>query len=446
MKKDVSRREFASNLAKVLIFGGLSHFGLSAYPMAGEHTGRDCPGGQAEYDKCELVYNHGFVESDFCPGGGPDVDICNLAERLTDYCPGERVPQDECSPSGAREAGNGLKDDECDTGVREADVCSEAPVNSDQCQGQKHDDDECLPTQSSEYDKCWSGLSADDSCAPNGDARTDECPGGGWERDNCVITGQIVVGGAITNLSEGDVCSPEGGNPVHSDSCGTRGVDGVIWPEDQCGMMWAADVCYEGTNVTEYSLGSWANGGKDICGTTIAGIGAGADTCLDGAEDQDLCGGENKDYSSGDKLPKEVDICLAAQPVERGDLCMVKFDAGGNDIGDPDSCLGGLPTWDMCRVDRGDEDECPGGVAAADRCDPGSIDKDECPGGGPTVDECNSGTHEEDECPGFGDEVDVCLPNVAESDECWSGVFGQDNCPQNDNPDGCKNGNPDYAE
>lgn len=74
------------------------------------------------------------------------------------------------------------------------------------------------------------------------------------------------------------------------------------------------------------------------------------------------------------------------------------------------------------------------------------IDLDECPGGAPTVDECNSGTRDEDECPGFGDEVDVCLPNVADSDECQSGVFGQDNCPQNDIPDGCKNDNPDYAE
>ena len=35
---------------------------------------------------------------------------------------------------------------------------------------------------------------------------------------------------------------------------------------------------------------------------------------------------------------------------------------------------------------------------------------------------------------------------MAESDECRSGVFGQDNYPQNDNPDGCKNGNPGYAE
>lgn len=39
MKKDVSRREFAKNLAKVLIFGGLSHFSLSAFSKAGEHTG-----------------------------------------------------------------------------------------------------------------------------------------------------------------------------------------------------------------------------------------------------------------------------------------------------------------------------------------------------------------------------------------------------------------------
>ena len=433
MKKDVSRREFAKNLAKVLIFGGLSHFSLSAFSKAGEHTGKDCPGGGSEFDVCKKQrVGNLFVETDYCPGGAPAEDFCDPKRLYRDNCPGEKIPEDECSISGAREVtvnGVGVSDDECNTGLPENDVCDNANAASDQCPSMKPDDDLCEPTQTPEFAKCYSGLKEDDACDPDGGKNTDDCPGGGEERDTCMPD------------RSGDECSPENDwVPLIDlgDSCKPK------IEEDACGNWGAADVCYEGVNHVDKITEN--RGGQDICrGLVILGdlkpYGDGSDVCLDGSKEQDDCGGWNHNQGA-----EENDVCLPTASGEKDDLCDNTIMYDGTPVGSDDYCFGGLVSSDECKPQLKDEDECPGGKPEADECIPGASDLDECPGGGSTVDECNSGTRDEDECPGFGDEVDVCMSNVAESDECRSGVFGQDSCPQNDNLGGCTNQYPDYVE
>lgn len=450
MKKnnEISRRDFSKNLAKLLVFGGLTNFGLSSR-AAVRHTGKDCPGGRVEYDECKVVNRHRFIETDYCPGGGPTEDECEPQKLKDDACPGEKMPQDQCSPSGAREVLKNHTDDECDTGFSDADICDNTIEKSDQCPAQNPTTDVCNATQSAKFDVCYSGLQSDDECDFNGGKATDECPGGGFDRDNCYVKGvsQTVVGGAIvTNLdSEGDECSAEGGNPLSADSCAPRGVDGLLWPEDQCGYLWSADVCYEGTNAHPATLGF--DGGQDICmGSKLEQEirGHGGDTCLDGSAAQDDCGGVNGDYNGSQSV--EYDVCLPSAAGEKDDLCG-KVMEGGIDIGSPDYCFNGLPNSDECKPSAGDEDECPGGMPEVDECIPGAKDPDECPGGGSLMDECTSGMSDEDECPGHGPSTDVCLSDVRDSDECEiQGVLGSDGCSANDTPDGCKTTNSDYVE
>ena len=450
MKKnnEISRRDFSKNLAKLLVFGGLTNFGLSSR-AAVRHTGKDCPGGRVEYDECKVVNRHRFIETDYCPGGGPAEDECEPQKLKDDACPGEKMPQDQCSPSGAREVLKNHPDDECDTGFSDADICDNTIEKSDQCPAQNPTTDVCNATQSAKFDVCYSGLPSDDECDFNGGKATDECPGGGWDRDTCHIKGasQTVIGGAIvTNMdSEGDECSAEGGNPLTADSCAPRGTDGLLWPEDQCGYLWSSDVCYEGTKAPPWTAGF--DGGKDICMGSKREQrirGHGGDTCLDGSDAQDDCGGINQDYNGLKSV--EDDVCLPSAAGEKDDYCG-KVIQRGNDIGSPDYCFNGLPNSDECKPSAGDEDECPGGMPEVDECIPGAKDPDECPGGGSSVDECTSGLSDEDECPGHGPSTDVCLPDVRDSDECeMQGVLGSDSCSVNDTPDGCKTANSDYVE
>lgn len=177
MKKDVSRREFAKNLAKVLIFGGLSHFSLSTF-SGNRHTGKDCPGGGANFDECRVLRytSNGVLDTDYCPGGKATEDICDPYNGLQDYCPGGQIPEDDCSITGLREVmRDGVKmgaDDECDTGFADADICDNTIEKSDQCPAQNSITDVCDATQSAEFDVCWSGLEVDDKCVENGGKAT----------------------------------------------------------------------------------------------------------------------------------------------------------------------------------------------------------------------------------------------------------------------------------
>lgn len=397
---NVSRREFARNLTKLLVFGSFAHFvipGSASLKPSGNYPKADCPGGREPEDVC-LVGKGKFgpEDKDYCPGGGPLEDDCRPDDGFSDYCPGEKEPEDECSSSGLREKKYGRDfraDDECDTGLPENDKCDTTIARSDQCLGQGPAWDECDPSQNKTFDVCYSGLDADDACEPNGGSETDECPGGGVERDRCTPTG------------DGDECSPE--KEQNPDSCKTA-ADGALAHRDVCGtapleaFTWQADVCFLGTNARNNNIG-----GDDLCkDQKILGIlsrGDGGDTCLDGSKAQDFCGGDN-----GDTGGSEVDVCIPTAAGELDDYC--------HPLIDPSS-----------RRPREDSDDiCYAGLPSSDECNPAIGDQDECPGGASVADECKTGLPADDECPGGASAVDVCLPDVHGSDECVPSIIGSD--------------------
>lgn len=450
MLKDVSRRQFAVNLAKALVCGGLVHFSFSnlaaIMPSGTIPRIKDCPGGREAEDKCDIVSGGiGKVENDYCPGGGPSEDVCNIVESHSDYCPGEKAPEDECSSSGLRSQKHGKssathQDDYCNTGLPEDDICDSEVEKSDQCLGQGPQWDVCDTSKSDRFDVCYSGLDKDDACEPNGGRATDECPGGGIERDTCLSD------------KSGDECpfSKDGGL---SDNCKPE----VLLDADACGtgFQGEGDSCYLGTNDQNTHLG-----GGDLCqDNKVFGIfsrGNGGDTCLDGSAEQDNCGGAGEENT-------EVDVCIPDAKGEKDDLCrpLIINKKGGLAEDTEDICYAGLPSSDQClpepaAVRFGDQDECPQGKAPADECIQQALDPDECPGGIPIADECNTGLSEEDECPGGEEEVDVCLSAVEGSDECGKtdsdkdncndGVFGSDECSADDVPDRCTHAGADYVE
>ena len=411
---NVSRREFARNLARFLVLGGLTHFSLAnsgALMPPGTALKGDCPGGRAPEDSCLVVKGEfGPEDNDYCPGGGPAEDICRIDDGYSDYCPGEKEPEDECSASGLRSKSFGKNvraDDSCSTGLPENDKCDTKIVTSDQCLGQGPAWDECDPTQDKSFDVCYSGLDADDACNPDGGSFTDECPGGGVERDTCTTSGA------------GDECSPE--KEQNPDSCKTS-ADGLLAHRDVCGtgpgekFGWQADVCYLGVNDRNTNIG-----GGDLCKEQkafgIFDVGDGGDTCLDGSKEQDFCGGDNAD--SG----KEIDVCIPTAAGEKDDYCHpVARSPWGSALEESDDiCYAGLPSSDECNPAVGDQDECPGGVSTADECSTGRPPDDECPGGASDVDVCLSGVSGSDECvsslAGSDDPIDDCTALAAESAE-----------------------------
>ncbi len=431
--KEISRREFSKNLAKLLLFGGLTHFAMpqsANAAVADSYQEPQCLGGKSDHDACITVTN-GFgrpIETDVCPGGRPLEDVCNPEQRFADECPGEQMPEDECSPLGARMIIGGLQDDYCETGLSMADICAPRVLcprineqgrpdglqSPDQCPAQNASTDVCEPDQTSEYDYCRTGLSVDDECAPNGGNETDECPGGGVLRDNCATPEELWGKGA------GDECSREN-HPEGQDSCKTQEDRKILGAEvaDHCGFdlkkgVDASDVCYEGTNAHGINIG-----GTDLCiagkiGTHI--YGDGSDDCHDGSNEQDDCGVWNTESGT-----KEVDVCIVTKQGDRDDLCSPGLwdkKKGGN-IGSDDVCYHGLPSSDECKPETGD--------------------KDECPGGGPDVDECYTGMPEDDECPGGKSDADVCFALQSETDECVK--YGSDPGEDNEPP-----GEEDFAE
>ena len=440
---NVSRREFARNLAKLLVFGSFAHFvipGSASIKPSGNYPKADCPGGREPDDVCIVGKGKfGLVDRDYCPGGGPLEDVCRPDDGFSDYCPGEKEPEDNCSPSGLREkkfgkwGSNVRQDDYCDTGLPENDKCDTKIAKSDQCLGQGPAWDECDPSQDKTFDVCYSGLDVDDACERDGGNKSDECPGGGVDRDTCTVSG------------DGDECSPE--KEDNPDSCKTL-ADGATAHRDVCGtaprevFKWQSDECYLGINDKNTNIG-----GGDLCkDQKVLGLisrGNGGDTCLDGSAEQDDCGG-------GGEESTEIDVCIPGAAGEKDDLCnpLIATPRGGFIEGSDDICYAGLPSSDECKpmtASVGDQDECPGGLAPADECAQVKLDTDECPGGVPNADECSTGLRGEDECPGGGNDVDLCLPNVSGSDECESiGVTGEDSGLGDDNK--CTDRNPDYAE
>ncbi len=381
-----TRRLFVQRLARLLMIGGLEHFALFDKQLIADQmtttTSSECPGGGHLVDNCQPGMRRSSDETDYCPGGAPTEDICVPDEGFEDYCPGGGHAEDECPQPGSRQ------EDICDTGYSVHDVClpggrSSVEQSPDQCPSGMSSDDVCPEgeVKDTSADKCYSGISPNpDVCPSSGWVRDgDECPGGGNARDNC-------------ENDVGDQCSSEGQENQAADSCRGDMNEPIGLRVDNCGYDFAlgtsaADVCYEGTN-TQISM----FGGDDICkGLEIAGhkpYGDGSDTCLDGSEAQDDCGGIN-----GSDGNKEVDVCLPNQDGEMDDLCNPSQNDGSDDV-----CYQGLHNTDDCAEDPKDPDECPGGTSNADVC--------------------ISGLATEDECPIGRDDYDVCYVWVSGSDEC----------------------------
>lgn len=382
---NVSRREFARNLARFLVFGGLAHFSLSGFgaimPSGTSSKSKDCPGGRFPEDECIVVDDkYGKGDDDYCPGGGPTVDICNPEFGYEDNCPGETMPEDECSPSGVKRYANGLKDDDCDVGSAVADVCATGVNDSDQCPSGKAEDDICeLSVQTD--DRCYSGLHSDDVCPPDGGVRDgDDCPGGGGEVDTCA------------NDGKGDECS--------------NGSWSFLGDEDDC-------------NASE----------PDVCGSGLTGL-ADDDTCITGRNVPHGTRGPD-DWCRGDRFAS--DVCWSGK--EEDDLCISRDSRDGAH----DECPGGSAILDTCNSNS--DDYCQKSEPSSDECKPHVDDEDECPGGAALSDECNSGLPEEDECPEGLPQVDICLTIVVGSDECRPTLSGSDGP-----TDGCLLSIPDSIE
>ena len=372
-QKDVSRREFSRDLVKLLLAGGFSHFALPLTSLATESvssSGHVCLAGGHDSDMCMLKSEaKGISESDNCPGGGPVEDVCLPEQHMSDYCPGEMLPEDECSSTGGRTV-NGHEDDACDVGSSDADVCNTTVRGADQCASGHTNDDLCLP-KASDDDKCYSGRPNDDECASDGGIDEDACPGGGAEVDTCepngngdeCSNGSWVMGGA----ADEDDC--KAGDP---DKCATISLSGLL--DD--------DTCITGKNASRGD-----NGIDDWCrGDALA-----SDTCWSGKDDDDLC---------------------------------LSLD---DENGAHDDCPGGKATLDVCGANS--DDYCSKADASSDDCKPNANDMDECPDGGADADECILGMPSSDECPMGQSDSDVCSASVAGTDECVSDLIGSDQPP-----------------
>ena len=413
MKKDVSRREFARNLTKLLLFGGLTHFALPnaiGADIAESLITPICPGGRIDNDLCVISVNEKgkHTETDMCPGGGPLEDVCDPEAGLYDECPGEQMPEDECSPSGARRYENGIADDECNSGNAISDICAPVilpsrdkngkvqnkpngeikMVSSDQCISGVPLADECPEggVDDTITDICHSGLAYQDCCELNLVDRKevgDNCPGGIASADQC-------------EEDIGDVCNPNEEFIDESDACKSSL---SVFIEDTCGVQGHPDKCPNGTN-TYAGLGD-----DDMCGDRTLPIvgyaGYASDDCHDGSAEQDICQG-----SQDNREGRDEDVCLPS---------------GKGELGTEDKC--------EPAVILEDKDVCYHGMQESDKCQPYMGDEDECPGGGYDVDECYTGMSWEDECPGGRSDVDVCISWSPETDECdmLMAVSGHDN-------------------
>lgn len=399
--KNISRRQFAHRLFRVLMAGGFAHFTFTDTVLATDSPFLPpiCPGGGHSQDFCQPATSES-EETDTCPGGRDTEDVCLPELQYSDDCPGEKLPEDVCPPSGDR------AEDKCSTGRPEADICTPGILiggqSPDQCPTQNASTDDCTPSESSQFDVCWSGLPTDDECETDGGRATDECPGGGAARDTCVN-------------GKGDECSIDQ-QPQGSDQCPTD-----LGVPDLCGKNTEkSDNCYEGVNIPGGPAGS------DQCNGAWGIEIGGGDTCLDGSTLQDVCGGVDDTHD-------EIDVCLPTAEGEgdTDDLCNP-----GESKGSEDCCFDGLPSSDKCDDIKGDADECPGGASAVDSCPTGMPPEDECPGGASNVDDCNPifpGSDEPCELDSC-DSGDSCSANTSGGDGCSAeDVCGSDvSCIQND--------------
>lgn len=327
--KEISRRKFTRDLAKLLLFGGLTHFNLksSAYAASSkEDAYTDCPGGMSPTDICN-----------------PPID--------RDYCPGQMAPADECPQDGNRE------EDECSSGLAEADICDPTVKGasvSDTCTSGDSKNDDCP-----EDDKCWSGTVYDDHCPPDhGLAAGDACPGGGSRFRGMAL----------------DVCVPEGSGPTGGDECppatwsleddckdtepdrcltSRRGIKG--WKDD--------DTCLTGKN---HDHTRRKDGPDDWCRGSFLS----SDSCWSGKDEDDLCidnGGDNGEFDECPGGDRELDKC---GPVGQ------KW--WGGTINSDDYCVSVRNDSDECPEGMPPEDECPGGVASEDICYKHVAGSDEC--------------------------------------------------------------------
>lgn len=336
-----TRRHFTRQLAKLLVFGGLSHFAMKNIAMAAtskDKAHEDCPGGTPVYDTCT-----------------PPTDY--------DYCPGETAPADECPNDGNRD------EDECNSGLKSADVC-EPSLNkkSDQCITGGKSDDECEDARTPNAggdDYCPSGVHADDKCDVKGNLSAgDDCPGGGP---------------AV------DTCSPEGSGKENGDECSLGSWSIIGASEDDCkpddkdecanaSSLGDDDTCLTGKNVP-YTLG--ANGGDDWCTGDVRA----SDSCWTGKEQDDLC--ESKGGNNGifDECPGGEDGLDRCGSIISDDYCVSgvqKCDACPNGIPPEDSCAGGLRPDDICYIHTLNSDECDPINSGSDQNGCKTVILDEC--------------------------------------------------------------------